>query len=507
MGDKLFTKKSIIILGFILILGASVRLVPVFTLDYPLNDGGFFTQLTQDLIDQNFDLPIYTTYNQSEIPFAYPPLSFYLAGFISRGFGFPIVEVLRLLPAILSILTIPIFFLLAKSLLTETESIFASAAFALMPTAFDWLIVGGGLSRAPAYIFAMLSLYFTLQFLRETTWKAVIFSSIFAGLTLLSHPGVSWFLTYSSLVLILYYQGWRKGLRYHLLIWGGMIIVFSALWWLPVVLRHGFSTILYPFQTEGYSPLSLFVPFTLLFTNETLVAIWAVAGLIGAVVRLQQKQYLILIWLVSVFLLEPRLSPTYATIPYALLAGIGSSHFIQFLFDSKTSENNYAIGKRLFLGFIIIYAVVGAYLAIDYKTITSNDRLLMEWIRTNSDQDSEFAIVTGNQAYGTDTISEWFPVISQRHSLSTPQGYEWLPEQKFNHRVKIHAALQSCWNRPISCLEEWENQYSLKSTHIYLTDSNNVPYQDSVLWWSLNNDPDYKLIFQNNSGAVFNIYK
>ena len=60
--------------------GLLVRAIPVLTADFPLNDGGLFYAMTRDLQHANFLLPATTSYNGLGIPFAYPPLGFYVAG-------------------------------------------------------------------------------------------------------------------------------------------------------------------------------------------------------------------------------------------------------------------------------------------------------------------------------------------------------------------------------------------------------------------------------------------
>ncbi len=49
-----------------------------------VNDGGFFFSMTRDLEASNFRIPAFTTYNGGHIPFAYPPLGFYLAAILDR---------------------------------------------------------------------------------------------------------------------------------------------------------------------------------------------------------------------------------------------------------------------------------------------------------------------------------------------------------------------------------------------------------------------------------------
>jgi hypothetical protein len=47
--------------SFAVFLGGAARFFPLFFTDFPLNDGGVFFQMTQDILDHNFSLPLYTS--------------------------------------------------------------------------------------------------------------------------------------------------------------------------------------------------------------------------------------------------------------------------------------------------------------------------------------------------------------------------------------------------------------------------------------------------------------
>src|SRR5512143_1715660 len=67
-----------VILLLAVCLGVFARVAPVLMAKFPINDGGMFYTMVQDLIANHFRLPAYTTYNLSSIPYLYPPLGFYL---------------------------------------------------------------------------------------------------------------------------------------------------------------------------------------------------------------------------------------------------------------------------------------------------------------------------------------------------------------------------------------------------------------------------------------------
>src|SRR5262245_20023050 len=99
-------------------LGLFVRLVLVMQGDgFPLNDGGMFYAMIDDLKAANYRLPEFTSYNGGAIPFAYPPLAFYGAAILSDVAGISTIDILRFWPLAFSVLTIPAVYLLARAVL------------------------------------------------------------------------------------------------------------------------------------------------------------------------------------------------------------------------------------------------------------------------------------------------------------------------------------------------------------------------------------------------------
>ena len=134
---------TLFILVWAVIFGTLARILPAWLAGAPVNDGGLFYQMTEDILQAGYTLPIYTSFNQAQIPFAYPPLAFYLAAFLSRWM--PLWQVFRWIPPVLSVATIPAVYLLGRAVLkSDLKAAFSALAYAMLPAAFDLLIVGGG---------------------------------------------------------------------------------------------------------------------------------------------------------------------------------------------------------------------------------------------------------------------------------------------------------------------------------------------------------------------------
>jgi len=470
---------SVISLLLITVVGGFIRIVHVINLDFPLNDGGFFYQMIIDLQDAFFVLPDFTTYNQNNIPYVYPPLGFYIGSSISTVFKFPILDIIRILPGFISILTIPAIYRLSKKFLkTETEVIAATFVFTFLPTSFDWLIVGGGLTRSFGYLFAILTISEVYDLFTTDNKRKILSSVLFASLTILSHPGTAWFAFYcTGIILIFNIKRYNRWLVKSIIVILGIILVTSP-WWFTITSRHGFSVLLSPFQTEAISLSTLLTPLTFLFTNEPLLDLLAFCGLLGVIISLKNRSFFLPFWLFSTFIFEPRLGATYSVVPMAMLAGVGVINVLgKVILPSPTkSTDGYQIRlSQIVIGYFVLYVIVSAYLGINYHTVTVDQRNAMNWVKLNTSETAQFLILSGNQNYGTDQVSEWFPALSERSSLTTPQGHEWLPGNEFNHRIQLHSELQElsneCTTKEISCIGSWAEEQLPGFTHIYIPDS------------------------------------
>ena len=167
----------LVILG--ILLGVFVRATYTFSADFPLNDGGLFYQMAVDLQRNHYVLPASTPYNFDEIPFAYPPLGFYLAALLDDLTPLSMMDVFRFLPLAVTGLTVLAMYRLAKDVLqSKTAVVVAVFAFALVPRSFIWLLMGGGITRSLGLLFAMLALHQIYLMYHTRERRYVITSSV-----------------------------------------------------------------------------------------------------------------------------------------------------------------------------------------------------------------------------------------------------------------------------------------------------------------------------------------
>ena len=110
-------KLNIIILVFGLLLGAYVRFLPTLMVGFPVTDGGLFFEMVKALQSNHYMLPAFVEYNGISIPFAYPPLGFYVTSLVSDLFHMSLIEAFRWIPAVGSVAFPIAFFPMASTIL------------------------------------------------------------------------------------------------------------------------------------------------------------------------------------------------------------------------------------------------------------------------------------------------------------------------------------------------------------------------------------------------------
>lgn len=311
-----------------LLAGSLIRLRFVLQHPFPLNDGGLFYQMTQELQRARYALPHSTAYNQAGIPFAYPPLGFYLAGLLDDLGPWSLLDVFRWLPLALNIATIAAFYPLARALLpSRAASAAALTAFALLPGSYAWQIMGGGVTRALGFLFATLAVHRAYLLYTEPDRRQIPLAVLCAAGAVLSHLAMAQAAAAGIALLFLARGRSRAGLQRSLLVAVGTLALTSP-WWGTVIARHGLA----PFAAASGSPESPTVGLAflslLLLTDEPYFPLLAGLALLGVMACLGRRRYLLPAWLAALYILDPRTARTTATLPLALLAGSGLATFL-----------------------------------------------------------------------------------------------------------------------------------------------------------------------------------
>ena len=131
----------------------------------------------------------------------------------------------------------------------------------------------------------------------------------------------------------------------------------------------------------------------------------------------------------------------------------------------------------------------------------------MDWIKVNTAKSDKFLLITQTpeKYWGMDNTSEWFPALTERVSIITPQGTEWL-SQKFYKRVDFYGKLKDCYDQGLNCLENAAKKEGVDFGFIYLEkDKQDSGFYDktSLLKHNLFESLSYSVVYENDGAILF----
>jgi hypothetical protein len=451
------------------LFGTWFRIMPAWMAGFPVNDGGMFYTMIQDLQANHYFPPLYTTYNQLQIPFAYPPLGFYIGAAINDLLHVPLLEVIRWLPGIINALCVPAFYLFAKEVLQDKfQSAMATLVFAFTPHLTTWLSAGGGLTRSLGTLFLILTMAFAYQLLAKNNNLAIFWTVIFGSLTVLSHTESTVFAVAIPIFIWLVKSPTLKSA-----LQGGLValgvLVLAGTWYGLIISRHGIETLLSALQTGGQTIWSILRLINIdIITEEPYLDLLGVFGVLGMIYLAAKKEYFIPIMLLVIYLVQPRSAHTVGNIPLALAAGIFTTEILLPAI-SKMDETSHTRSVNILLLFLTTYLLANSIyqeFLFSQNHVTEKERNAMQWIKENTPADSRFLVLTGESDAMCDSNSEWFPALTKRISLFTPQGMEWLKKGQFSEGFGRHANLQRCIEEGSDCLTQTANS---DFNYVYIT--------------------------------------
>ncbi len=500
------------VIGLAILLGGALRIVFIARVDFPYNDGGLFYTLVNELVANGFRLPAFSAYNATHLPVVYPPLAFYLAGLIHFLFGVPVVDLQRWLPLVFSLLTIPAFAWLSRAILKNPPAAaLATLAFALLPNSIDRLLMGGGLTRAPGFFFALIALtciYNLFESGFDSHRRRYLYLAIlFSALTVLSHPVYAWFVAYSSGVFFLYSPSKRRNLVLAFYVAAGVLLL-SAPWWGSILAAHGLAPVLGAFQSRNALPLIVSLSQLLFFdlSREFFLEILGVLSLVGLTFSLYERNTFWLVWLLAIFILERTSPVALAVVPLAMLSGLASARLLaasQLAWKSPNQRRFVQLGFTV----LIYYCLISSYLSFNPQVLTPAVRRSMEWTVQNSAPQSRYLILTANP-WWDDPLTEWFPALTGRTSLTTVQGYEWTSRFQFAERVSSYDAVRDCLQSiQADCLAQWSDARLIAFDYLFVPKLPPVRGQTALestpLVQAIRQSPNYQLVSEQEGALIF----
>ena len=503
---------GILILITAFIFGAIFRILPAWIAGFPINDGGMFYSMIQDLRANHYIIPAFTSYNGGNIPFVYPPLGFYLGAALTDLFNLSTpLEILRWAPGILNSLSIPAFYFFAREILKDRHKAqVATLVFALTPHLTSWWSMGGGLTRSLGILFMLFALTYIHRLLTSGDGRYVFPAIVFSGLTLLSHPEAPTYIVAVSILMWLIKSRKFTGIYQGIIICTGVLLLISP-WILWVFNIHGVRPFLSVSQVAFSFPLlGIFRIISVkTITQENLLGLIGSIGFLGFLLLVLEKKYLLPGMFFVMALANPRTAHNAMNIPLAMAAAY---FIIEAIIPSMKKSvsvfsKNWGVIMALLIPMVFLNLVLTAN-EFSKIHVKEDSGTATQWIKENTFEDDKFLVITGITNGFCDPVNEWFPTLTERQSITTLQGSEWLRGENFQTFSTATQEIQTCG---MECINQYVNDFGIHFDYIYLsrdTSASNcystIPIEPNhALILELRAAPSFEQVFESNSAVIY----
>ena len=503
--------------------------MPIISNGFPLNDGGMFYTMIRDLQANHYILPQFTSYNFEGIPFAYPPLGFYIAASLSDLLHVPVLQTLLWLPALVNTFSILAFYKLAGQILpSRISASLAALVYALSSRAFVWQVMGGGITRAFGMLFLILFLWQAVQLFRAShqnqqenasllsaTHPHLLLTILFGACAVLSHPQTALHAVLGGALLFLFYGRNKRGIISALFVGAGVAFL-TAPWWGTVFMRYGFAPLLSAGQT---SQRTLEFYLTLLSFNglgDYIFIPTLLLALIGAWITIKRREFFLVTWVVLAYLIDPRGGDGVALLAESMLAGLGLLKLSAWISRSDSDQPEGVMMKRVsqILVFGAAFYFILAASISDFQLLNTSlkpaDIKMIEWVNSNVDDGKTFLLSTGREFSMSDPMQEWFPALTKQHSATTMQGLEWTLAERFFPWYTQLMGFQHCAD--MACVSQWSKSNNVDYDYLIVTippkeDESEFGKSLRSLALSIRNSASHVLVYELENALVFELKK
>lgn len=449
--------------------------------NFPVNPAGYYLESARQLIQNDFRIPAYLKgFGIPGIPFAYPPLGFYVYALGAKILG-DIPEVALILPGLLLPIQAWAGYLFVKQFTgSEQAAQWAGVFLLLIPHLFYRTLFGDGITTGLSGIFLLLSWYFAVKAdPGAKDYRSALLGGIFVGLSVLSHPGIGLFCVVTFTILFVVHAGWQWYTFWGVALAGITVFILTfLLWLLPVISFHGIEPLLASVRDKK-SPFYLFANFTNTISysygnhlgdeRETLFMVLFPLGISVLYSLVRGPRVVFLLFLSSLFTFRGH--PSVTMFVFALCLGVFYRDISQMIIvplpgkfsSNEQNENSVFVVESLpFVVFSLLHVLLLSVLCWDYVFMNALDKGEMQtylWIRSNTKADATFII---------EGIDENLVYFAERTILLPTLGAEWIPDSDFGNALQRNSPIvQSFFScRDINCVIEIMNQYNLKPDYV-----------------------------------------
>ena len=407
---------------------------------YPIGYAGLYSLMADLLAQNHFLLPGQVPYYAGgQMPFAYPPLGFYVMGFAENVLRIPLFTYLRFAPPLFTFLAlIPAYFFLRAFTKSGLQANITVFLFALSQVIFVFDVQASGAVRGLAYLWTLWGLYFSWKAFGSHKKRDIGLAALFTALSVLTHQGFALFLA----LTIAFFAAWNYKKKGSIAIGVAILflaVVFSSPWWVLVLQRYSLTVFIHAFLSHGnmnflstirnWNLINLVVPLYAVFQGMLVLFFLFVYGMIFAIRR---KFFMPLAWFGVIYLLTVENERL-----LVILAALIAAEFLIRSIDLFKAKHA-VLTILVIVTAIIVNAISPVEIIIATKPDVSSSIIEMgDWFQSPQATRGSYIILTSNG-----NIAEWTPYFIQESSLIGPWGTEWLGT--YDQALSDYFAMVSC---------------------------------------------------------------
>ncbi len=400
---------------------------------YPNGYAGLYTLMAERIAANGFVTPAtIPLYGPGGIPFAYPPLAFYLMAAITTFIKVQPFDYLRFAPALFYLLSLLPMYALSRAITASPRQ--ALLATFLMGTSAGIIAYhygADGMARGLALLWMLWALVFAQRAFEESSWLSAALAALFLALTILTHLSYAVAGAVSIGVFALFVRG--AGLPRRMLMTAA-IGVGSALgamaWWLPLIQRLGVQTLLNALNTHGnlnaLDPAGVLFQLRLVFFPRYELAGFMLAVVAGLVLQIVTKKAFLPVWAMVIALACGSEGQRFVALVGAMLAACALAWAYVKITHLRALPRPAArlTGAVYWVVLLALFFLArGNPFALDRASLEvffSGAADLSGWFQANTPAQASYLLLSGD-----DWQQEWLPYLLKRTSAIGPFGAEW----------------------------------------------------------------------------------
>jgi hypothetical protein len=446
---------QVIAVALLLVLFLPFFLYPAVVQPLPLGYGALYALMAERIADNHYALPQNIPYyGPGGLPFAYPPLAFYLMAAVTEGTGLSPMAYMRWAPPLILVAGIVAMFFLAHTMTASVlEATIAAVLFAISPATSALQSDTGGVCRGVGLLSALIAVTFAYKALERSTLRNILVAAFFLAATVLSHFAYAVFAAVSLATFGL--RRWRAA--WVIVLIGAITALTTLPWWLLVIQRHGL--IVFTRISDTHDSLG-FVRFGTSMRALGGVIMRAVllkgsplglgCALLGMARDLSVGAWFLPGWLFATALITGNEGARFVAIVAALLgASVVRSVYEEVVAHGGSTARKFP-APAIFLGALLFLSYTHAFaqhIITATPAITEDLLHVANWTRTQTPADSRYLLLSADPSQ-----HEFMTYLVRREPAVSYFGAEWTGRyRQQNDRVK--QIIDCVRERSYSCVD------------------------------------------------------